>query len=181
MTSVLAAIRGSLDPGCLMPKGTMTLVDERCQVGLSGMPKSRLVVSFEKDGSPLGRDETRCDFLFVGECPGCDGLVVPIEMKGGENADSGDFVSQLQAGARVAQQHIPCKFKVRFLPVLVAKGLKKADRMNAKRDNRKRTAKGKKGAGGHKMSFRGRKARVARIKCGDRLKAAFDVVRPIAA
>lgn len=181
MTGVLEALRGSLDADCLLEENPETLAEEGCGVGLTDMPTPRLVVDFDRPGSPLGPNDRRCDFLFVGKCPGCGGsFVVPIEVKGGR-ADPGDFVPQLQAGACVAERNIPRNAKIRFLPVLVAHAMKKGDRVNAKRDRGKRATRRRKGAGGDTVRFRNRRARVARIKCGDRLKAAFDVVRPIAA
>ena len=46
---------------------------EGCKVSLNDAPEPRLIVDFDKPGSPLGQNQTRCDYLFVadsGECVG---------------------------------------------------------------------------------------------------------------
>ena len=65
--------------------------------------------------SPAKNGDQRCNFLFIGEGADED-WVVPMELKKGKASDS-NIVSQLKAGARVAQQVIPNNASFRFRPV----------------------------------------------------------------
>ena len=84
---------------------------------LDGVPSPRIVVDFDNPGSPLGPSERRCDYLLVAEVKEeGGGWVVPLEMKNGRlRADH--VVSQLQAGAAVAEKLVPAGLQVRFRPI----------------------------------------------------------------
>ena len=78
MTALLDAVRRRLDPNTLVKKG---LKRSGCSLSLSGAPKRRLIVDFDKDGSPLNQNQTRCDYLFIAESDEKFAWVVPLELK----------------------------------------------------------------------------------------------------
>ena len=98
---------------------------------------------------PAG-DGDRCDFLLVSDC---GNWVAPLELKKGQ-ARAGRVSRQLQAGAREADKLIPAEERTEFRPVVVSGEISRHDLNLLKRQ---------------KVSFRGRKATAARIRCGEHL------------
>ena len=127
MNGVVAAVRAKVDASCLVRR----CGKERCAVLLSGAPEPRLIVDFDKPGSPLGPDSTRCDYLFVAEGSGGSGWVAPLELKKGQ-LRAGEVVRQLQAGARAAEHLVPSGTPVAFRPVAVSRNVPKAERNRLK-------------------------------------------------
>ena len=195
---LVETVRAGLDDGrCLVGGG---LEKEGCRVSLDGAPQRRLIVDFDKPGSPRDPDETRCDYLFIAEDDAEDdakrdakrdaartdgnatpeGWVVPLELKRGRlharkvarQLQAGAAVAerlerlgkgrlhaarkaarQLQAGAAVAERLVPPDKAVRFRPVAVTGGVRKAER-----DKLKKPA--------NFVRFRGRLKPVRLMKCG---------------
>ena len=99
---------------------------------MEGAPEPHLIVDFDKPGSPLGPDQTRCDFLFIAEGAEGRSWVVPLELKRGRlHAD--EVVRQLQEGARFAERLVPSNEPIRFRPVAASSSRPKAERDRLKR------------------------------------------------
>lgn len=153
MTGVVEVVRGRTEKTCIKSGG---LRKEGCAVSLQGAPKPRLIIDFDKPGSPLQRQQTRCDYLFVAEAPTGPDWVVPMELKRGE-MDASEVVGQLKAGARAAEQLVPSTLAVTFRPVAAfGGGITKAQR-NALRAPR------------NKVPFHGVAEFVRLIRCGGKL------------
>ena len=132
MIGMVQAVRDALDDGCLKSGG---LNKNGCRVSLDGVPSPRVVVDFDKPGSPLGPSETRCDYLLVAEVKEEGyGWVAPLELKSGRlHADH--VVRQLRAGALAAEKLLPDAVQVRFRPVAVGK-VPKAERKRLRSKDR---------------------------------------------
>lgn len=128
-------------------------------MSLAGAPQQRLIVDFDKAGSPLGPADTRCDYLLLAE-PSCGDLwVAPVELKKGD-ADLGKSIEQLRAGAQAAECLVSKEVAAGaiFRPVLASGGIDKNERKNLKDE---------------RVKFYDRKEPVRRIKCGAPLMAAL--------
>lgn len=135
---------------------TKTCSRPGCGVSLKDAPSPRLIIDFDKPGSPLGQRDTRCDFLFGAEDNDESGWVAPLELKSGR-VDASEVLKQLRAGARVAEEIVPQNAKVNFRPVLAYKGIPKAERTALK----------------SKVRFRNQTEALRLIKCGSRLTQAL--------
>ena len=109
---------------------------------------------------PVSQYETRCDFLFVG--PVSDSgqeWMASIEMKSGGIRVS-EVTRQLQAGADIANRLAPQGQRIPFQPIVVSGRIHKDDRKDLRINS-------------NKIVFRGKRAVIRRIRCGDNLAAAF--------
>ena len=158
MTGLVEAVRGKVDKACVENKG---LKKKGCKISLQGAPRLRLVINFDKPGSPLGQNQKRCDYLFVGEVPHKRGWIVPLELKrGGEDATS-QIVGQLQAGARAAEQLFSSNLTIIFRPVFASGGsMHKAQRTAMKKKI-------------NRVRFRDCYEPIRRLRCGDPLTRAL--------
>ena len=159
MTGVVETVRGKVENTCVI---SGRLKKEGCSVSLKDAPQPRLIIDFDKPGSPLGKNQTRCDYLFVAEVSSKPGWVVPIELKKGR-LDASKAVEQLRAGASAAEQLVPNTVTVNFRPV-VASGGNKAERAELRAER-------------NRVRFHGTAQPVRLIKCGDKLIEAFDQVK----
>jgi len=117
-----------IDGGCLVKGG---LNKGGCKVVMTGAPVPSLVVDFDKPGSPLETDTTRCDYLLVAEGEHACGWVAVLELKRGRlHADH--VVRQLQAGASAAEKLIPSDAAFRFRPIAVSGSTSKHERAKLK-------------------------------------------------
>ncbi len=98
-----------------------------CSIALQGSPNPRLIIDFDKPGSPIGQNETRCDFLLIAE-EGNDesGWVAPLELKNG-GVDASEVIEQLRAGASAAEEIVPQNESVRFRPIAAHRGIHRAE------------------------------------------------------
>ena len=71
---LVKAVRRELSSRCLVSGG---LNKKGCKVLLRGTPRSYAVVDFDKPGSPLGPEDSRCDYLYVADGKDDTGWVVP--------------------------------------------------------------------------------------------------------
>lgn len=147
MPRLLTAVRNRVPESCL----TTRLRKEGCSVTLQGTPSPRLIIDFDKRGSPLRPDARRCDYLLLAEAPEQQDLVRPIELKRGK-FNLGDVRSQLQAGAQVAETLIPSDLDVDFLPVVASGSVSSHERITRET-----------------VRFRGKSVRMVRIRCGEPL------------
>ncbi|MDE2998371.1 MAG: hypothetical protein OXU79_04750 [Gemmatimonadota bacterium] len=159
MTGLVDTVRGKVQNVCLV---SGPLKKEGCSVSLKDAPPRRLIVDFDKPGSPLGVSMTRCDYLLIADDADDSGWVVPVELKKGR-LDASEAVKQLRAGANAARKLVPKGSKVNFRPVVAAGG-NKAER-NKLKDKR------------NWVRFRDHAEYVRLLKCGDQLINAFKVTQ----
>ena len=148
MTGTIASIQSQLNANCIVAR----CKKDGCSVSLAGAPQQRLIVDFDKAGSPLGPADTRCDYLLLAE-PSCGDLwVAPVELKKGDAA-LGKSIEQLRAGTQAAKRLVSKEVAAgaKFLPVLASGGIDKNERKKL-RDER--------------VKFYHHEETVRRIKCG---------------
>ncbi len=152
MSGLVAQARTNVDDRCIDKQ----IRKEGCSVALNGVPRDRLIVDFDKPGSPLGPTDVRCDYLLVAEDDSEAGWVVPMELTRGRGSAS-KFVRQLRAGAVAAEQLVLRNARARFRPVAVyGGGLHKAERLKLQRNH-------------NRVSFHGVRQPVRLLECGMRL------------
>ena len=153
MSGLVQRVRANVDDSCVV-----TGMDKQgCRVSVDGAPSSRLIVDLDEDGSPLGPQDRRCDYLFFADADdGGDGWVATLELKRGR-FHSGQFARQLQAGAAAAERIVPGNVAVRFRPVAVyGGGVTKAERLRWQRQP-------------SRVRFRGKHELLRRMTCGQEL------------
>ena len=153
MTGLVEAVRRGIVDSCI-EDGPLRRKD--CEISLEGAPPSRVVIDFDKPGSPLSEKRRRCEYLFVADRDGGGGWVVPMEFKSGSMRVA-KVAEQLQAGARVAERLVPKGNSISFRPVAVL-----YDSVNKKqrRDLKEQ---------GNRVRYRGHWEPVRRLQCGDLL------------
>ena len=126
--SLLEKIRDEFEPkGCIVKR----LKKDGCKVGMTGVPKDKVVIDFDKPGSPLSENEKRCDyFVFVEERNPLDWVMV-LELKRGK-LHANEVVKQLQASASVAEKIVPSSHKIQFRPIAVSRGISRRERNHLK-------------------------------------------------
>lgn len=137
---------------------------EKCSVDLESAPEPNLIVDFDKPGSPLGKKDVRCDYLFVADSEGDRSWVVPLELKKGALKVT-KVVKQLHAGASVAERLVSKNRKVEFRPVAVCGRAAKAAR-NFLKENC------------NKVEFHGSCNEVRLLICGEPLTKALRSLPP---
>ena len=152
MKGTVGTVREKLDQRCLINSG---LNKDGCMVSMQGAPRTRLIVDFDKPGSPLRQNQTRCDYLLVAE--GSDGRcwVAPLELKRGR-LRTDEVVRQLQAAASAAELFVPSNEPVRFRPVAASGSRHKAEINKLKSKD-------------SKVRFHGHDETVRLMSCGARL------------
>lgn len=132
-----------------------------CSVSFAGFPDERLVVDFDRRGSPLGPSDKRPDFLVIAAPADDVGWVAPVELKKG-SADVSDAAKQLQAGANIAEERVDRRRVANavFRPVLATGKMRREEQreLRAKRN---------------RVRFRGEWTGIELLDCGDRLIDAF--------
>ena len=124
MSGLVDAVRAKVFPTkCLATKCGR----DGCGVSLKDAPEPRLIIDFDKPCSPLGKQATRCDYLFIAESVDRSGWIAPLELQKG-GLDASKVVKQLQAGARAAEKLVLRKKPVKFRPVAAFGGIHKAER-----------------------------------------------------
>ena len=132
MTHLVNRVRKALSPQCIGHK----LRKEGCTVSLAGAPAPRLIVDFDKPGSPLRSSSKRCDYLFIAKGEDNFGWVAPLELKKGR-LDAAKVVRQLQEGAGAAERLTSPAEPIRLRPVAVTGGsTSKAEREKLKKEKR---------------------------------------------
>ena len=135
--------------------------EEGCSLSLSGTSQQAFVVDMNHDESPVDRNQTHCDFLFVGSLSGQDEeWVVPIELKRGA-ISAGEARDQLQAGADAADRLVPRDMDLRFLPLAVSGSMARAERDRLRKSS-------------HRIRFRRQMVLAERTRCGSELA---DILR----
>ena len=129
MSNLSEVVRTNVSKNCLTTKCQR----KRCKVNLPKGDSPFIVIDMDHPESPVSNDETRCDYLFVGECNDKD-WVVPIELKGKPRAKR--IVAQLQSGARFADKIVPKRAMVKFKPVAAYDGQFRRAEVDAFRDSK---------------------------------------------
>lgn len=124
MTALLEGVGREIDEDCLVKGG---LNKDGCKIVMTGAPSSRLVVDFDKPGSPLAADATRCDYLLVAEGEHAHGWVAVLELKRGR-LHAEQVVRQLRAGASAAEKLAPPSEAIRFRPIAASSSTPKHER-----------------------------------------------------
>ena len=151
MTGLVDVIRGELDERCLVTR----VKKSGCKVAMTGAPSPRLIVDFDKPGSPLPPSSVRCDYLLIAKGPDDCGWVVPLELKRGR-LEVNQVVGQLQAGASAAEKLVPQDEACRFRPVVAVGNVPKSERQKLKEK-------------ANKIGFHRHKEPVRLMHCGDKL------------
>ena len=146
MTSLVEQVAPKVDARCIGRRGLSTVV-------MTGVPQKRLVIDFDKPGSPLQQDSTRCDYLCIAAADNGDDWIVPLELKKGSFKAKG-VARQLQAGTNAADELVAPAASFKFRAVVFSRNVRKAERRNLKRE---------------RVQFRGLREEIRRSKCGDRL------------
>ena len=124
MTALSEGVRRVIDADCLVKGG---LNKDGCKVVMTDAPAPRLVVDFDRPGSPLSTDATRCDYLLVAEGEQARGWVAVLELKRGRlHADQ--VVRQLRAGAIAAEKLVPADEAFNFRPIAASGSTPKHER-----------------------------------------------------
>lgn len=155
--ALLNEVRSSINQNCIVIGG---LNKKGCKVVMTSMPASRLVVDFDKPGSPLATGAIRCDYFLVAEDKqhACKWVAV-LELKRGQpRADL--VVRQLRADASAAAKVVPRSAKCRFRPIAVPSSAPKHERHTLKNKS-------------NMIALHGRKEPVRLMSCGDRLVTAL--------
>ena len=157
--TVVEAVRKKVDPRIL----ASCCEEGTCSVSLDRTSGRFALIHVDVPGDPpwslAAKGKKRCDYLFVGGA-GTRGnpWVIPLELTTYDEKPSGTIASQLQAGARIAERLIPKDSTVRFCPVLASLNLHRHIRVQL---------------GKEWVKFRGKRARVVEINCGQRLTEAL--------
>ena len=152
MTGLVKRVRDKLDSRCLV-EGKLNKAG--CRVSMTGVTEPRLVVDFDKPGSPRHPDTPLCDYLFIAEGENGLGWVAPLELKRGRlHAD--EVVRQLRAGAVAAERLVSDEERIEFRPVAATGSTPKAERNRLKNRN-------------NRIRLYGRMEAVRLLSCGDRL------------
>ena len=101
MTHLVNRARNAISRRCIGHR----LRKKGCTISLAGAPAPRLIIDFDKPGSPLRSFSTRCDYLFIAKGEDNCGWVAPLELKRGR-LDAAKVVGQLQEGACAAERLI---------------------------------------------------------------------------
>jgi len=154
--SAVRAIMEGTDPRC----HTTSCRDGRCSLPLENAPKPMALINLEHEAAPVGHEEPRSDFLFVGGHTTDTEWVAPIELTA-SSARVSKFLPQLRAGAEIASRLIPREHRVRFRPIAAYGG----ELRRTERDSFLKKA--------NYVSFRNKPTPVKLIRCGSPLVKAF--------
>ena len=125
MMSLLKLVEDKISDSCCLIKGK--LKKNGCEVKMTNVPTSKLVIDFDKPGSPLKPDKKRCDYLLIATEEQKQDLIAVLELKRGQ-LNAREVVSQLRAGAKAAEKLVPEGHAIRFRPVAVTGQTSKYER-----------------------------------------------------
>ena len=152
--TVAESVRAKVAPNCI----TKRCRKGKCSISIQGMSGESFAIDMDHPKAPVGRYETRCDYLFLGSTNASGNQwVAPLELKEGDVRAS-EVVQQLQAGADVADRLVPASPQVNFRPVVASGRIHKGERAKLRENS-------------NKVRFRGERKVVRRMRCGERLDA----------
>ena len=128
-----------------------------CSVDLTGFSENdRVVVDLDKVYTHGQHQQNQCEcILFFFDDIG-NFIVVPIELKGGKNAESAKAVKQLKGGAGFAIGYTPKKYKNICRPVLFHNSISRSEVTQLKKDM-------------SKVLFCGNSYEIKTARCGSKL------------
>ncbi|MBC6404684.1 MAG: hypothetical protein GDA41_02975 [Rhodospirillales bacterium] len=130
--SLVSEVKDKTDPRCHTQniRRDGYSIDVRCE------PQPWLALDFDLPGSPLGENDRRPDFLFVGDKGGGRGRLASVEISKGKDKSADKIVAQLQAGANWAAGKLSDRHKPRLLPLYLGKLNRYAIKEIKKKDKR---------------------------------------------
>ena len=153
MKGLIEEVLLNVDKACIV-RGRIN--KEGCKVSLKDAPSPRLIVDFDKPGSPLVGNQTRCDYLFIAEDAGAACWVSALELKRGDSAQV-KLSTSFKRAPKLREKFVPQNAPVRFRPIAAfGGGMHKAERNVLKQTN-------------NKVRFHGMSESVRLIKCGGEL------------
>lgn len=145
MTDLVASAMGAFPPSCQVSRCNK----DGCSLGTSGAPPNRVVIDFDCEAI-AAPGSTRCDYLVVASDDDAV-YVAPIELKSGRFKGA-DVAKQIQAGADIADRHLPPGGGFRFAPTLArGRGVHPQERKQLRR---------------MKVVMRGKRQQVIEVRCG---------------
>ena len=124
MPDVVDAVKNKAHAGCQVTRCRKP----GCSLSMKGAPAKYVLIDLDSTDAPVRRNQVRCDYIFVGRT--ATDCVAALELKGGK-PDASEVVSQLRAGARIAERVLPSGASVRFAAIAVhGRGLNRVERDN---------------------------------------------------
>ena len=155
MTGLVDEVRSRNLGGCLVDQ----CEKNGCSVSLRDAPTQRLVIDFDEPNPLVRQNQRRCDYLFIADERDNRSWVVPMGFKN-SNMKVSRVVSQLNAGAKVAQRLVSGRRAIVFRPVAVARGIHRNQRRELTRTT-------------NQVDFHGRRERIRVLICDDLLVEAL--------
>ena len=154
--TVTQSVRSQVGPGCV----TRQCRKRGCSLSLVDTSRQSFVIDMDHAESPVDRNQTHCDFLFIGSPSSAhDEWVVPIELKRG-GIGAAEAKEQLQAGADIADRLAPHGSDPRFRPIAVSGSMDRYEQIQLRKSL-------------NKIVFRGARMTVVRVRCGSPLADAL--------
>ena len=119
MKGVINQIRNNFDTKCLVES---RIGRGKCNLYLKDITTNRIIVDFDKEGSPLDNNQLRCDFLLIAQSNHKHFWVVLIEIKTGK-LRANKVISQLQKSATTTEQYVRNNKYLRFRPIALSRGI----------------------------------------------------------
>ena len=142
--------RGNLFNGNVFRRG-------RCSVNLTDFSENnRVVVDLDKVFPDGQRGENQCECVLFYFDAAANFVVVPMELKGGSNAEAEKAVRQLKGGAAFAADYVPRGSNSICCPVLFHNGI---SRMEIRQLNKSQA----------QIRFRGQSFEIKTTRCGEKL------------
>ncbi len=129
----------------------------RCSADLTGVSENdRVVVDLDKV-FPSGQEgENQCECVLFYFDDAANFVVVPMELKGGSNAEAEKAVRQLKGGAAFAADYTPKGVKSICRPILFCKSISKAEYRQLKKPQ-------------SRVPFGGQPFEIKTARCGGKL------------
>ena len=153
MSDFVNAVREKVSNKCCVRR----CQKEGCRVPLSNDLRPFLLIDMDQRCFPSEKNGKRCDFLFFSGYEGKD-WVVPMELQKGK-ASASKIITQLQAGAFIAEKLAPKGENLEFRPVAAYGGGLRRNELKIFRQT--------------KVNFRQKHEFVRLIKCGTNLTQAL--------
>ncbi|MDE0010134.1 MAG: hypothetical protein OXU36_03255 [Candidatus Poribacteria bacterium] len=129
----------------------------RCSVDLTGVSEDdRVVVDLDKVFPTGQKGENQCECILFYFNDAGNFVVVPMELKGGGNAEALKAVQQLKAGADFAAGYTPRGPKSICHPILFHNGISRAEVRQLNKNQ-------------SRVRFRGKSFEIKTTRCGRRL------------
>ncbi len=157
MTNLVKRVSKSINKSCCVKS---PLSKDGCDIKMTGVPTPKLIIDFDKCGSPLPSDQTRCDYFLIAEDQKNQfNWVALLELKSGR-LNSSKVIKQLRAGAVFVEKVVPNNETIKFVPIVVSSGIHKIERRKLKEKS-------------NAIKLHGQKRYIRQIQCGSKLMTAL--------